>query len=56
MNQNNLQLLAQILGALGTIETKGDSTITMSQCLQALQQVIQSEQEALQQTSEKEGE
>ena len=39
--QNNSQMLQSILEALMTIETKGNNTITMSNCLQAMQQAIQ---------------
>jgi len=43
MNKNTMQYLQDILDALMSISTKGNDTIIMSNCLQALQQVIQSE-------------
>ena len=43
MNKNTIQYLQDILDALMSVSTKGNDTITMSNCLQALQQVIQSE-------------
>lgn len=38
---NNTQMLQSILEALMTINTKGNDTITMANCLQALQQTLQ---------------
>lgn len=43
MNKNTIQYLQDILDALMSVSTKGNDTIIMSNCLQALQQVIQSE-------------
>lgn len=42
-NKNTIQYLQDILDALMSVSTKGNDTIIMSNCLQALQQVIQSE-------------
>lgn len=41
MQNNNAQMLQSILEALMTVSTKGNDTITMANCLQALQQTIQ---------------
>ena len=38
---NNLQVLQDILEALMTISVKGNDAITMSNCLQTLNKVIQ---------------
>lgn len=35
------EMLTRIFNTLMLIETKGDNTITMASCLQALQEVIQ---------------
>ena len=37
---NSIQTLKNILDALMTISVRGNDTITMSNCMQALQQVI----------------
>ena len=42
MQNNSTQMLQNILEALMTISTKGNDTITMANCLQALQQTLQS--------------
>jgi len=41
MQNNSTQMLQNILEALMTISTKGNDTITMANCLQALQQTLQ---------------
>ena len=43
MNNQSVQMLRNILEALMTINTKGNDTITMSNVLQALQNVIEIE-------------
>lgn len=43
MNNQSIQMLHNILEALMTINTKGNDTITMSNVLQALQNVIETE-------------
>lgn len=43
MNSQLTQMLQNILEALMTISTRGNDTITMSNCLQALQNVIETE-------------
>ena len=43
MNNQSVQMLQNILEALMTISTKGNDTITMSNILQALQNVIDTE-------------
>jgi hypothetical protein len=48
MKQNNLQTLQAVLTAMSEINTKGNDTIIMGQCLQAMQQVIQDEAADLQ--------
>lgn len=48
MKQNNLQTLQAVFTAMSEINTKGNDTIIMGQCLQAMQQVIQDEAAALQ--------
>lgn len=40
---NNTQILTNIYEALMTISVKGDDVITLSNCFQALRQVIESE-------------
>ena len=47
MNNQSMQMLQQILEALMTINTKGNDTITMSNVLQALQGVIETESRQL---------
>ena len=46
MNSQLTQMLQNILEALMTISTRGNDTITMSNCLQALQNVIETERAA----------
>lgn len=48
MKQINLQTLQAVLTAMSDINTKGSDTIIMSQCLQAMQRVIQDEVAAMQ--------
>lgn len=43
MSNNSIEMLRNILEALMTINTKGSDTITMSNCLQALQNVLKEE-------------
>ena len=43
MNEKSVRMLQSILEALMSINTKGNDTITMSNCLQALQDVIRNE-------------
>ena len=43
MNENSVRMLQSILEALMSINTKGNDTSTMSNCLQALQDVIRNE-------------
>jgi len=50
----NVQTLQNILEALMTISVKGADTITMGNVLQALQQVIDSEQYLAQQKAQEE--
>ena len=40
---DNKQTMQNILQALMTISTKGNDTVTMANCMQALQQVINNE-------------
>lgn len=42
MNQQDIIKLSQIYNTLLLIETKGESTLTMSDCLRALEEVINS--------------
>lgn len=48
MKQINLQTLQMIFNSMCEIHTKGNDTIVMGQCLQAMQQVIQDETAAMQ--------
>lgn len=48
MKQDNLQTLHAVFTAMSEINTKGNDTIIMGQCLQAMQQVIQDEAAAMQ--------
>lgn len=41
MDQKDLQFLAQLHNALLTIETKGESTITLAQCIMSLKNFIE---------------
>ncbi len=41
MNNQSIETMRNILNALMTINTRGNDTITMSNCMQALQQVIE---------------
>ena len=43
MNQQTIQVLQNILEALMTISVKGNDAVTMVNCMQTLQQVIQVE-------------
>ncbi len=43
MNEKSVRMLQSILEALMSINTRGNDTITMSNCLQALQDVIRNE-------------
>ena len=43
MSNNSIEMLRNILEALMTINTKGSDTITMSNCMQALQNVLKEE-------------
>ena len=43
MEQNNVKTLSEILNAIMTVSVKGTDTLTLGSCMQALQQVIQSE-------------
>ena len=49
---NNIQTLNAILDALMTINTKGNDTITMSSCLQTLDQTIKKMQQEEAQAAE----
>jgi len=40
MNQEKISMLARIYNTLMTINTKGEDTLTMAECLKAFQQVI----------------
>ena len=52
MKNQSVQMLQNILEALMTINTKGNDTITMSNVLQALQNVIEIEsKQAIQQNT-----
>lgn len=46
MNNQSIETMRNILNALMTINTRGNDTITMSNCLQAMQQVIEMEMTA----------
>lgn len=46
MNNQSIETMRNILNALMTINTRGNDTITMSNCLQAMQQVIEMEMAA----------
>lgn len=48
MKQINLQTLQMIFNSMCEVHTKGNDTIVMGQCLQAMQQVIQDETAAMQ--------
>lgn len=48
MKQINLQTLQMIFNSMCEIHTKGNDTIVMGQCLQAMQQIIQDETAAMQ--------
>lgn len=48
MKKINLQTLQMIFNSMCEIHTKGNDTIVMGQCLQAMQQVIQDETAAMQ--------
>lgn len=48
MNQNNLQNLQLVFNSLCEINTKGNDTVLMGQCLQVLQQILQEETAAMQ--------
>lgn len=54
MSENSIKMLQSILEALMFINTKGNDTITMSNCLQALQDVIRKEASNSQVTEEQE--
>lgn len=43
MNNNNFETLQKVFNTLMLIETRGENTMIMAQCLQAIQEVIQSE-------------
>lgn len=45
MNNQNIEMLSNIFDALMTINVKGADMITLSNCVQALQNVINSEQQ-----------
>ena len=47
MKQINLQTLQMIFNSMYEIHTKGNDTIVMGQCLQAMQQVLQDETAAM---------
>ena len=46
MMTQSIETMCNILDALMTISTRGNDTITMSNCLQALQSVIKTENAA----------
>ena len=46
MMTQSIETMRNILNALMTISTRGNDTITMSNCLQALQSVIETENAA----------
>lgn len=48
MKQINLQTLQMVFNSMCEVHTKGNDTIIMGQCLQAMQQVIQDETAAMQ--------
>lgn len=57
MNNQHLEQLARIYNTLLMINTKGDDTLTMADCLRALKQEIeQMQQEMLAQPIEEKGE
>ena len=43
MTTQSIETMRNILNALMTINTRGNDTITMSNCLQAMQSVIETE-------------
>lgn len=55
MNNQTIQTLQNILDALMTISVKGADTITMGNVLQAMQQVIDTEQYLAQQSKDAPG-
>lgn len=50
MQIQQIEMMRNILNALMTVNTRGNDTITMSNCLQALQQVIETESAVAAQT------
>lgn len=55
MNNQTIQTLQNILDALMTVSVKGADTITMGNVLQAIQQVIDTEQYLAQQSKDAPG-
>lgn len=51
MMAQSIETMRNILDALMTISTRGNDTITMSNCLQALQNVIETERAVAAQTA-----
>lgn len=47
MKEINLQSLQLVFNAMCEINTKGNDTVVMGQCLQTMQQIIQDEAAAL---------
>lgn len=45
MTKKSLEFLAQVHNALLTVETKGESTITLAQCIMSLQNFIKNHNE-----------
>lgn len=45
MNNQSLQMIRNILEALMTISVKGNDVFTLNNCMQALEQVIRSEEQ-----------
>lgn len=54
ITNEQLNLFTQIYSVLSTISTKGEDTIKMAECLQALGQTLQTLQESAQQSVEQE--
>lgn len=46
MSEKNMELLSQIYNAMANIATKGEDTLIMADCLRAMSQILQDEQNA----------
>lgn len=54
MNENKLEMLSRIYNTLLLINTKGEDTMMMSDCLKALRSFLMNEQNELSRQEEKE--